>query len=261
MNSVVFFNRTKPTNKMNQLIKRNRFLSDCRPSFSQSQAEVFPMTQFFPESPKISNLELKGNFQELQLDEPLNEKDRASVLAPWVSSVCEKIPEISTSKEIQEDSLEIETQRIPKLETEIEIEMKKTENECQEWEECEDVLKDFDDVSVICVVNDSFQNDRKQRMRGFFGVRERRNECIGKRGFEIFKETGNGGDEIKRGENEEYDRMIREEARHTKNLLTNLFQYQKKSLEERCHRGRRRCKSFYGLGERQIFKFMKENKK
>lgn len=252
---------------MNQPVQRNRFLSECPPSDTQTLAQDFPAKTFFPKSPEISNLELCPCLEDLFLDEPLDEQDRAQALAPWNSQLA-KLGSVDTGGHFGRPCL------LKGLRGET---SRDDPGQCAafglrtgprvEWPSR--AIKDFanaradedcDDTSIVCVMNDSVDSANEVHSRGFLREKKSRVGMLGKRNCTEFVREAGEKKEDRRPEPISHDLLIQKEVSHAKRLLKQMFDCDQAPCGRMQTRDKRRTQSFHFGGERRIFQFMQRQR-
>ena len=242
---------------MNPPLHRTRFLSEwhqCTPKPTNTRLKL---NKFFPESPKISNLKLCEDLEDLFLDEPLNLQERAEAIEEINSKRGASLSQNNFCRIKEENSID-------SFELQIEARKKKTENDFEDLEvEEDDYLKEYDELSIMGIMDDSLENETQVEGNEASKSKKYQKNWIGKRNFGMFLEGGfqNQKKIGKIPEGDDYEKLIQKEVDHSKNLLDKFLNFKQNSFETECNKLRRRCKSFHGFGDRQIFQFMNKNKK
>ena len=242
---------------MNQSIHRTRFFSEWHHPNPQNPSTTIKISKFFPESPKISKLKLSDDLEDLFLDEPLNFQERTDALEELNSKRGASLSKNKFSGINEEKSVD-------SFEIEISKRNNNEQSNCNNLEiEEDDYLKEYDELSIMGMIDDSLENETQVEGNNTFKSNNYQKNWMGKRNFGMFVE-GSCQKPKKIGkipEEDDYENLIQKDVDRSKNLLNKILNFRQNSFENECNQVRRRCKSFYGFGERQILKFMNKNKK
>ena len=242
--------------------RRSRFFSEHRPSLPFSSQESFPMQKYFPESPQISLLQLPKDPIELTLDEPLSVKQKMSILNPMKLRFkpektsffnCDKGVIHEEEEEIYEESNGIKENANFRKEL-FEVNEFQTNADEKEQEGSQED-RDFDQISMMCVMDEPQESLNVPRFNDFFRTSSK--QLLVKRNDDRFLEEGKEDHQTTLSK-EVCDLEIKKEVSRTKNLLDKLFEFQENSLQKAVMQTRRRCRSFHTFGGRQIFQFMQK---
>lgn len=235
---------------------RNRFFSEWHQKTPQIDPQPMKMSRFFPESPQISKLELCEDLEDLFLDEPLNQTERAQAMSEINSKIgtCLSINnfnQITNEKSINSFEAEIcQKNNYPNQIQNNQLDVNILEED--------DYLKEYDEISIMGVMGDSIENETQIDKNISFETRKTDKQWTGKRDFKSFLEGKCQQNITKIPNEDDYEKLIEEEVEHNKKLLNDMFFWKQKEV---VNKTRGRCQSFHAFGGRQIFKFMNKHKK